>query len=220
MVGVRSYGNSLFIENLFKRVPNKDTALTRFSKKVLNPTVKVTLSDCNTVIGTKKAADDSLIGQISLATGKPITLDYLDDMFRQGIYDIRVRDTESCTARNGICKECLKGLYARLGATEKIPEVGSSVTLPGAPGAFLAYLASTYSGALLGILPIPSDSLPVNPTIMSDLVDHDEMDTMLNKLLVLGVTQDEVDYIRRIPDKFEKALMIVAYYGVYGNAST
>lgn len=219
MVGVRSYSNALFIENLFKQVPNRLPAFTRFSKKVLHPTVTIKAADCNTVIGSKKASDDNLIGQIALATGKPITLEYLDSMFRQGVYDIRVRDTESCTAIGGICQACLKGLYARLGNTSPVPEVGSSVTLEGAPSSFIGYLAGTYSGALVGILPIPTDPLPVNPAIMAGLVTHEEMDSLINRFSDLAVTQDEIDYMLSIPDKFEKALMIVAYYGVYGNAS-
>lgn len=219
MVGVRSYSNALFVENLFKHVPNRLPAFTRFSKKILNPTVTITAANCNTVIGSKKASDDTLIGQIALATGTPITLEYLDSMFRQGVYEIRVRDTESCTAVGGICQACLKGLYARLGNTSPIPAVGSSVTLEGAPSSFLGYLAGTYGGALVGILPIPTDPLPVNPAIMASLVTHEEMNSLINRLSDLAVTQDEVDYMLSIPDKFEKALMIVAYYGVYGNAS-
>ena len=219
MVGVRSYGNSLFIENLFKYIPNRDDALARFSRRLLNPEVRVTAADCNTVIGSRKAADDTLIGQIALATGKKISLAYLDELFSKGIYEVRVRDTESCAARNGICLACLEGLYARTGITDPLPEVGSSVVIKSSPSSFLGYLAGTYSGSLIGVLPIPTDSLPVNPTIMSDLVTNDEMDLLSDKLLTLNVTRDEVDYIKTIADKFEKALMIVSYYGVYGNAS-
>ena len=111
------------------------------------------------------------------------------------------------------------GLYARLGYTSPVLEVGSPVTLEGAPSSFIGYLAGTYSGALVGILPIPTDPLPVNPAIMAGLVTHEEMDSLINRFSDLAVTQDEIDYMLSIPDKFEKALMIVAYYGVYGNAS-
>ena len=219
MTGVRSYGNALFIENLFKYIPSKLPAFARFARKILNPTVTVVSEDCNTVIGSKKAADDNLIGQIALATGKPITLDYLDSMFKQGVYDIRIRDTESCTATGGICQACLKGLYARLGVTNAIPSVGEEVSLEAAPSSYIGYLADTYSGALVGILPIPCDPLPVNPTILASMITHDEMNSLIKRFSDLAVTQDEIDYMLTISDKFEKALMIVAYYGVYGNAS-
>lgn len=218
-LGTRSYANALFLENIFNVTPKKDMDLYRFARRVIYPTVKVTIEDCKTLVGLKLQAETDTIGMINLATGLPITMTYLEGLWSQGVYDLRVRDTSTCTAPGGICQKCLAGAMARKKQAGTEPPVGSVVTLKGESGAFLEYLGNTYSGALMGIEAVPSSPLPIRSALYSGIVDHQTMDKLSNNLRALKMNQDEVDYTKTVKDELERALIMIAYYGVYGSAT-
>lgn len=220
-LGVRSYANSMLIENLFKQnsMPNLLPNVKSFTTKILVPSVKVIEEDCHTLIGRNVSADDySMVGLLALDTDEIIDEQYVVDKYKQDIFAIRVRDTCACTSTAGICRKCLHGTYIRLGMEKEVPAVGSTVKLPVESSSYLNHLARTYSGSLVGVLPLASPPLPLRPEIFHGMITHEEMDMMIREMGSLKIPADEVDYLNGIHDKFERALMIVTYYGVYGNA--
>lgn len=220
-LGVRSYANSMLIENLFKQnsMPNLLPNVKSFTTKILVPSVKVIEEDCHTLIGRNVSADDySMVGLLALDTDEIIDEQYVVDKYKQDIFAIRVRDTCACTSTAGICRKCLHGTYIRLGMDKEVPAVGSTVKLPVESSSYLNHLARTYSGSLVGVLPLASPPLPLRPEIFHGMITHEEMDMMIREMGSLKIPADEVDYLNGIHDKFERALMIVTYYGVYGNA--
>lgn len=220
-LGVRSYANSMLMENLFKQksMPDLNRALKSFSTKILMPSVKIVEDNCGTLIGRNVSADDdSMMGLLALDTDTLIDDAYLVEKYTQGIYTIRVRDTSACTSPGGICRRCLHGTFVRLGFTDTVPAIGTTVRMPTDPESYINYLGNTYGGSLLGVSPLPADPLPIRPDMFASLVTSEEMDTMVSNLQALKVPDDEIDYLNTIHDKLERAFMIVAYYGVYGNA--
>lgn len=220
-LGVRSYSNSMFLENLFKQrsMPDLLANVKSFTTKILMPSVKIVEEDCHTLIGRNVSADDySMVGLLALDTDEIIDEQYVIDKYEKNIFTIRVRDTCACTSQSGICRKCLHGTFIRLGLDKEVPEVGSTVKLPVESSSYLNHLAGTYSGAIVGALPLPSPPLPIRPDLFNGMITHEEMDMMVREMGSLNMPADEVDYLNGIHDKFERALMIISYYGVYGNA--
>lgn len=220
-LGVRSYAQSMLLENLYKQksMPDLLPSVKSFTTKILQPSVKIVEDDCHTLIGRNVSADDySMVGLLALDTDEIIDEQYVIDKYEQDIFAIRVRDTCACTSTAGICRKCLHGTYIRLNMTAEVPPVGTTVKLPVESSSYLNAVAKTYSGALVGALPLPSPPLPLRPDLFAALVTHEEMDMMVRSMGALKMPPDEVDYLNSIHDKFERALMIITYYGVYGNA--
>lgn len=220
-LGVRSYAQSMTLENFFKQkaMPDLLPNVKSFTTKILQPTVKVVEEDCHTLLGRNVSADDySMVGLLALDTDEIIDEQYVIDKYEHNIFTIRVRDTCACTSTGGVCRKCLHGTYIRLGITEEVPPVGAVVKMPVESSAYLNYLAKTYSGAIMGALPLPSPPLPLHPDLFDALVSHEEMDMMVREIESLKMPPDEVDYLNNIQGRFERALMILAYYGAYGNA--
>lgn len=220
-LGVRSYAQSMTLENFFKQkaMPDLLPNVKSFTTKILQPTVKVVEEDCHTLLGRNVSADDySMVGLLALDTDEIIDEQYVIDKYEHNIFTIRVRDTCACTSTGGVCRKCLHGTYIRLGITEEVPPVGAVVKMPVESSAYLNYLAKTYSGAIMGALPLPSPPLPLRPDLFDALVSHEEMDMMVREIESLKMPPDEVDYLNNIQGRFERALMILAYYGAYGNA--
>lgn len=220
-LGVRSYANSMLIENLFKQrsMPDLLPNVKSFTTRILMPSVKIVEEDCHTLIGRNVSADDySMVGLLALDTDEIIDEQYVVDKYEQDIYTIRVRDTCACTSVGGICRKCLHGTYIRLGVAVDVPEAGSTIRMPVESSSYLNALAKTYSGALLGVRSLVTTPLPLRPDLFNGMVTHEEMDMIVREMGSLKIPSDEVDYINGIHDKFERALTIVAYYGVYGNA--
>ena len=220
-LGVRSYAQSMTLENFFKQkaMPDLLPSVKAFTTKILQPAVKVVEEDCHTLSGRNVSADDySMVGLLALDTDEIIDEAYVIDKYEHNIFTIRVRDTCACTSTGGICRKCLHGTYIRLGINEPLPAVGELVKMPVESSSYLNYLAKTYSGAIMGALPLPSPPLPLRPGLFEELVSHEEMNMMVREMSPLKIPADEVDYLNNIDGKFERALMILAYYGAYGNA--
>lgn len=220
-LGVRSYAASMMLENFFKQkaMPDLLPNVKSFTTKILQPAVKIVEEDCHTMIGRNVSADDySMVGLLALDTDEIIDEQYVIDKYEQNIFDIRVRDTCACTSTAGICRKCLHGTYIRLGMTEDVPPVGATVKLPVESSAYVHHLAGTYSGSLFGALPLPAPPLPIRPDLFSSLVSDEELSMMVREMGTLKISPDELDYLDNIHDRFERSLMILAYYGAYGNA--
>lgn len=216
MIGVRSYGKTLLFQNVFNadKVPGTDPVLKAFARKILNPKIECIEENCGTTIGRRMSALSKLDGLISLETNLAITDDYVKSKLSKGEYYIRVRDGGHCASENGVCSLCASGTNARLGV-RLIPSVGTRPELKGTPRAFQNYLADTYSGSLLGYQKVDAEPLPIHGSLWNKVTTNEEVSFMLDRLSKLDIPRDEISYIRSIEDMLEKALMIIAYYGVY-----
>lgn len=220
-LGVRSYANSMLIENLFRQraMPDLLPNVKSFTTRILMPSVKIVEDDCHTLIGRNVSADDySMVGLLALDTDEIIDEAYVVERYKKNIFTIRVRDTCACTSTGGICRKCLHGTFIRLGIKDDVPAVGTTIRMPVESSSYLNALAKTYSGALLGVKPMAAAPLPIRPDLFNGMVTHEEMTMIVREMASLKIPSDEVDYLNGIHDKFERALAIVAYYGVYGNA--
>lgn len=123
---------------------------------------------------------------------------------------------ESVERRHGICQKCYTattGLAA--------PSIGNTVTVPMVSHMpMYSFLASTYSGSLIGVKPIAKLNLPIRKELI---------DVQLNETMILRamrelrtfklIPQNFIKYCEDIPDKLEQALFILMLYGIYGSAS-
>lgn len=222
MLGVRSHANSILLENFFRQQAMSDRSplIKKMATKFLTPAIKVVEEDCKTLVGRNVSSDDdSMLGLLALDTNTIIDEEYLIKKYEAGIFDIRVRDSSACTSKGGVCRRCLHGTYVRLGMDTELPAVGVTVQIPTEPSSLINHLAETYGGSLIGILPVSAEPLPVRETILELLTTDLELERCIDELAALKVPGDEVDYLKQVTSRLERALMIIGYYGVYGNAT-
>tara|TARA_R110002073_G_scaffold297130_3_gene463210 strand:- start:314 stop:817 length:504 start_codon:yes stop_codon:yes gene_type:complete len=155
-------------------------------------------------------------GLISLDTNAVITEEYIVSVLSQGIYTIRVRDTNTCVSVGGFCARCGRGYNARTTGTDVYPLVGSYYRLTGSAASYQNYIAKRQVGALLGYSVLTADPLPSVPRNWILLLTDREVGKMVSLLVGMGLPVDISEYILLIPDRLEQALAIIAYYGVYG----
>ena len=220
-VGVRSYVNSLTMQNVFRpeALPAVIPELKKFGYKILHPEFKCVEEDCKTAIGRRiNIPEVNAIGLIDLSTNQRITEKNIIDYLVSGIYEIRVRDTVSCVShKGGFCSNCGNGFFAREGM-EDLAGIGESYTLITSPRAYQNYIAKSFSGSLLGFGTLTSSPLPAPSFAWHTLTSHREMDKLCDRLKTLKVSTDEMEYLYTIEDILERALAIIGTYGVYGYA--
>lgn len=218
-LGVRSYGNTLTVQNLFipNNLPDTVPQIKEFARRILTPTLKCTIENCGTKIGRLlQVPEGSKVGLIRSDTLQPITDQDVIDWVSNDIYTVRVRDTSSCLVDKGFCRICGTGHNARIGDPTS-PVIGQDKTFAPSARAFQNYIASTYSGAVMGWSELSSDPLPTVPDNWKYITNHDEMDRMCRLLLSRKLPRDDYDYIMSVTDILERALLIIGTYGVYGN---
>lgn len=219
-LGVRSYGNTLLTENLFKvpNLPDKIPAIKAFAYKILEPDFKCIEDDCSTTIGRLlQVPEADLVGLIELESNQYVVEQDIFDWILEDRYTVRVRDTSACVTKDGFCRRCGTGYNARVGIVGS-PELGEFKKFESSPRAFQNYLAGTYSGAVTGWQKVAAAPLPGVPDDWSVLTSHGEMDRLCNLLKPLGIAQDDLEYLYGVEDILERALLIIATYGVYSNA--
>lgn len=219
-LGVRSYGNTLLTQNLFvtDNLPNTIPALKNFARKILEPTFRCTEEDCGTTIGRLlQVPEADLIGLLDLESNQYIVEQDIFDWILEGKYTVRVRDTSACVTTNGFCRVCGTGYNARVGIIGS-PELNKDKVFSSEPRAFQNYLAGTYSGAVTGWQKIAASPLPGVPGDWSYITSHGEMDRLCSLMKPLGIAQDDFEYMLGVEDILERALLIIATYGVYVNA--
>lgn len=219
-LGVRSYGNSLRMQNVFDptALPNTIPALKTFGTKILAPEFLCVESDCGTTIGrVLQIPEFNAEGLIDLTSNAVITEQNIIDWIIAGTYIARVRDTSTCVSEGGFCSRCGNGFFARINSNE-ITGPGVRYALPVPPRAYQTYIAGTYSGSLIGFSPVASAPLPGLERDWETVTTHQEMDRMCALLGGLNVPQEDLDYLYTVETVLERALLIIAVYGVYGNA--
>lgn len=218
-LGVRSYGSSLRMQNVFNpdALPDTDARLKNFARKILVPEFKCVESNCGTTIGRRVPIPEiPLDGLIRLDNNQRYTEDDEYELLENGEFFARVRDSVSCISEGGTCAFCGNGYYARLGIDDSMA-VGQTHPMPTSARSFQNYIAKRPSGSLIGFNVLTSDPLSAPSGNWAYLTSHSEMDRMCALLGNLKVTREEIDYLYSIEDVLERALAIIAVYGVYGN---
>ncbi|CAL9955641.1 hypothetical protein VPHD69_0008 [Vibrio phage D69] len=219
-LGVRSYGSSLRMQNIYnpEALPDTNPILKSFARRVLVPKFSCVELDCGTSIGRRvELPEQEAAGLISLETNEAITEEEVLDSLRNGVFFSRVRDSVTCLSEGGTCAYCGNGYYARVGVDDSMG-VGESYEMPTSARSYQNYIANTYSGSIVGFSPLASDPLSSPSSKWSTITSHSEMDRMCRQLAPLKVNKDEMAYLYTIEDILERALAIIATYGVYGNA--
>lgn len=218
-LGVRSYGNTLMVQNMFipENLPDSIPLIKEFAIRILTPTIQCKVADCKTTVGRLlQVPEGTKVGLIRSDTLAPISDSDITGWVTNDVYTVRVRDTSSCLVDNGFCRVCGSGYKARIGQ-EGIHSVGSFVKFEPSARAFQNYIANTYSGAVMGWSVLSSDPLPTTPDNWSYITSHDEMNRLARLLLPKGLPRDDYDYLLSVTDILEKALLLIGTYGVYGN---
>lgn len=218
-LGVRSYGNSLLMQNIFdpQALPDTIPAVKLWADKVLNPRSRCVENDCGTTIGrVVNIPEVDVEGLIELESDSTITRSMVLTWLDNGITLIRLRDTSTCVSVGGHCAKCGRGFSARKGLRNDII-VGEYYDLAGNPRAYQNYAARTFSGSLLGFSELASSPLPTVPRNWRQITSHSEMDRICAQLATLNVPSDEMEYILNVEDLLERALIIIGVYGVYAN---
>lgn len=220
-LGVRSYGSTLLTQNLLvaDNLPDKIPALKNFSRKILEPSFKCVEDDCGTTVGRLlQIPESTLVGLVELDTNRVITDQHIIDLINLDRYTLRVRDTSSCVSKGGFCRRCGTGYNARVGIPGS-PAIDEYVTFkPESSRPYQNYISNTYSGSVMGWLPLAADPLPSVADNWSLITSHSEMDGLCYMLKPLGMARDDYDYLFQVEDILERALLIIGTYGVYGNA--
>jgi hypothetical protein len=87
---------------------------------------------------------------------------------------------------------------------------------------FVGFLARTYTGALLGLQPLQTETLNIRPSLLQTLLTEEEIEIVKTELArsYKVVTSNYVDYIDSIDDKLEKSIYLGMLYGLYSNVTT
>jgi hypothetical protein len=84
---------------------------------------------------------------------------------------------------------------------------------------YLGYLSDTYSGSLLGMKPLPAQSLNVRPSLIQKSLSDDKINQVKQEIrrTYKLIPSTYIEYVDRIPDKLEKSLYLVVLYGIHAN---
>jgi hypothetical protein len=84
---------------------------------------------------------------------------------------------------------------------------------------FLEYIAKSYSGALLGLAPLPSYQLLLKPSLYETMFSNSRIQLMRNELdnYKSNIPPLHLEYCDTISDVLEKILFIIYLYAVYAN---
>jgi hypothetical protein len=86
---------------------------------------------------------------------------------------------------------------------------------------FLGWLASTYSGSLLGMKSIPYELLPIRPLFLSSTLLENRLQSISELIKSSSkVPKEYSGYIDLIRDPLEKALYMLAIFSIYYNVSS
>jgi hypothetical protein len=86
---------------------------------------------------------------------------------------------------------------------------------------FLVYLAQTYSGAILGMLPLPAPQLPIRSLLISSLIPQSKLATVVQYTQeIKAIPANYITYIDSINDTLELTLYIIALNSIYSNVTS
>lgn len=87
---------------------------------------------------------------------------------------------------------------------------------------FMGYLSQTYSGSLMGLKSLPTQTINIRPSLAQSLFTDQELEAARQTLATnyKTVTRNYIEYIDTIQNKLEKAIYISVLYGLYSNVTT
>jgi hypothetical protein len=104
------------------------------------------------------------------------------------------------------------------GVTLYMARGGMSPYLPPSEYALLNRLADTYSGGLLGLQAMEGVPLPAKYLLLKDSVSDDMRGKVEDWVLhAKGVPEEYSDFLPRVPDNLEAALLGLILYGMFGD---
>ena len=211
---MRDYATFIAFQNLFDSLPGTEKTIDNAANMIFRPPVPIVEADCGTKLGKTIEITTSTYGYIEAISKKPLDNTEALNLLSQGIYSIGVRTISTCVSKKGICQTCYQGsIRVTAPAINTVVKVDSTTKDP-----FLAYLANSYSGSLIGMLPLPAEDLPIRSTLLETLIT----DSILRKMeLALStftnIPELNMEYLPQISDKLEKALYIIALYCLFGH---
>lgn len=85
---------------------------------------------------------------------------------------------------------------------------------------YLFWLATTYSGSILGIKELPAPALTLRKRLLTSLIPKSMLESVANNVQNLtGIPPEPVEYLTNIIDPLEKALFVIALYAVFLNVN-
>lgn len=85
---------------------------------------------------------------------------------------------------------------------------------------YLQWLADTYSGSMMGMKPISVMKLPVRKQLLDQTVSEGTLSSLIRQASELPMIPEEnLAYIEKIADRYERALYVIALHIVYGSVS-
>jgi len=85
---------------------------------------------------------------------------------------------------------------------------------------YMGYMADTYSGSLLGIKYLPTDSLVLRSGLFQKLIAEPQLVSMEKELKAFPLIPDSLlTYSTRIKNRLERALYILCLYSLFSNAA-
>lgn len=86
---------------------------------------------------------------------------------------------------------------------------------------FLIYLAEQYSGAMMGMAPLPRELLPLRSLLLTSLLNNNILEVVAQKTIDNSNIPSELSsYISDISDSLEKALFVLALQSLFANTIT
>lgn len=189
-------------------LPTSNVAMAQYINSVLNPSVQITSTNCNTQLGLQVPASEafSYIGNV-LVDGTEITQAFLLTTPPSTVLNIRSLST--CTAPYGVCQACLAtaGLSGTLNSYVTVPTDSANrytyvLTL------VQSFWGSLFTAAPIGSLPF---QLPIRRQLYHPLVQPAVQNSFIAQLGFQGPTEAAV---LNIQDPFEQFLVFAVYYAV------
>ena len=82
----------------------------------------------------------------------------------------------------------------------------------------LGYMANTFSGGLLGLSPLPSESLPLRASIYASQIPSQFLARMVTEIESYPtITPSYTEYLSKIKDPLEQVLYILYLYAIFDN---
>lgn len=101
------------------------------------------------------------------------------------------------------------------------PSLGTNITLRYvnySAKPYLGYLAETYSGGLLGMNPLATATTTLRPSLIKSVISDGQLDVMHDLVSQYhAISSSYLDFSDTIVDKLEKALFLIALYGVFSD---
>ncbi len=85
---------------------------------------------------------------------------------------------------------------------------------------FLSYLAKSYSGSLLGMKSLPTAPIVIRESLLKSMLSSTQLNTISSELeRYKSIPESHLGFLDSIHDRLEKALFMIALFGIYSNVT-